>query len=278
MMNLLQPIEEALHYTFMQRALIAGCFIALGCSFLGPFLVLRRFSLIGDGLAHVSFATVAIALLLHAQPMLISIPLVGFAAVLILKLNTHAQIYGDAAIGLISAFAVALGVIITSTAGGFNVDLFSYLFGSILAISYFEVWMSIAIAALIIVVVTFFYHDLFVTTFDEEYAQVLGISVQSINHILVVLTALLVVAGVQIVGTLLISSLIILPAISALQIARSFRVTLALASVFAMASVIIGLFVSYYLNYPSGATIVMVNFIFFGSTFYLNKRNSILSR
>ncbi|MEI8345363.1 MAG: metal ABC transporter permease, partial [Candidatus Omnitrophota bacterium] len=122
MTELFAQLHEALQYGFVQRAIIAGCFMALGCSVLGVFLVLRRFSLIGDGLAHVSFATVAIALLLHAQPMAVSIPLVALASLVILRLNEKTGVYGDAAIGLVSSFGIALGVIIASTAGGFNVD------------------------------------------------------------------------------------------------------------------------------------------------------------
>ncbi len=271
MLNIFQQIQEALQYAFIQRAIIAGCFMALGCSFLGVFLVLRRFSLIGDGLAHVSFATVAIALLLRAQPMLVSIPLVGLASLVILKLNEKARVYGDAAIGLVSSFGIALGVIIASTAGGFNVDLFSYLFGNILSISGFEVWLTAIISLLVALVIALFYHDLFAITFDEEYAQVSGIKVRMVNTILILLTSLVVVLGIKIVGTMLVSSLIILPAISALQIVRSFRATIILAGIFAVISVIVGICVSYLLNFPSGATIVMINFIFFIGSFLLGR-------
>lgn len=271
MINMLQQIQESLQYAFIQRAIIAGCFMALGCSFLGVFLVLRRFSLIGDGLAHVSFATVAIALLLRAQPMVVSIPLVGLASLVILKLNEKARVYGDAAIGLVSSFGIALGVIIASTAGGFNVDLFSYLFGNILSVSGLEVWMTAVISLLVVLVIVLFYHDLFAITFDEEYAQVSGIKVKMVNKILILLTSLIVVLGIKIVGTMLVSSLIILPAISALQIVKSFRATIALAGVFAVISVIIGIFASYILNLPSGATIVMVNFLFFIVSFFYRR-------
>jgi zinc transport system permease protein len=271
MMNVFQQIQEALQYAFIQRAIIAGCFMALGCSFLGVFLVLRRFSLIGDGLAHVSFATVAIALLLHAQPMVVSIPLVALASLVILNLNEKARVYGDAAIGLVSSFWIALGVIIASTAGGFNVDLFSYLFGNILSVSGFEVWLTAGISVLVVLITVLFYHDLFAITFDEDYAQVSGIKVKTVNRILILLTSLIVVLGIKIVGTMLVSSLIILPAISALQVVRSFRATIALAGVFAVVSVIVGIFVSYVLNYPSGATIVMVNFILFVGSFLLGR-------
>lgn len=271
MTNVFQQIQEALQYAFIQRAIIAGCFMALGCSFLGVFLVLRRFSLIGDGLAHVSFATVAIALLVHAQPMVVSIPLVALASMIILELNEKARVYGDAAIGLVSSFGIALGVIIASTAGGFNVDLFSYLFGNILSVNGFEVWMTAVISLLVVLVTALFYHDLFAITFDEDYAKVSGIRVKAVNRILILLTSLIVVLGIKIVGTMLVSSLIILPAISALQVVRSFKATIALAGIFAVISVVLGIFASYVLNYPSGATIVMVNFIIFSGSFMFGR-------
>ncbi|MBF0216860.1 MAG: metal ABC transporter permease [Candidatus Omnitrophica bacterium] len=266
-MDILNQITEALSYAFIQRAVIAGCFMALGCSFLGIFLVLKRFSMIGDGLAHVSFATVALALLFHAQPMALSIPLVGLASLVILELNEKTRVYGDAAIGLVSSFGIALGVIIASTAGGFNVDLFSYLFGNILSVSDSEVWMTALISVTVALVVVLFYHDLFAITFDEEYARVSGIKVRMVNRILVLLTSFTVVLGIKIAGTMLVSSLIILPGISALQVVKSFRSTIALAGVFAVSSVILGIFISYVLDLPSGAVIVMVNFVFFTAAF-----------
>ncbi|MDD5042339.1 MAG: metal ABC transporter permease [Candidatus Omnitrophica bacterium] len=274
MMDILSQIQEVCRYAFLQRAIIAGCFMALGCSFLGIFLVLRRFSLIGDGLAHVSFATVAIGLLLNTQPIVVSVPLVALASLAILSLSEKAGMYGDAAIGLVSSFGIALGVIIASTAGGFNVDLFSYLFGNILSVSSLEVWMTVGISLLVVLITMLFYHDLFAITFDEDYAHVSGIKVRMVNKILIILTALIVVLGIKIVGTMLVSSLIVLPAISALQVMRSFRGAIALAGIFAIASVIIGIFISYILNYPSGGTIVMVNFIFFFGSFFLGRLRS----
>ena len=270
-MMIFQQIQEALQFAFVQRAIIAGCFMALSCSFLGVFLVLRRFSLIGDGLAHVSFATVAIALLLDAQPMVVSIPLVALASMAILKLNEKAHIYGDAAIGLVSSFGLALGVIIASTAGGFNVDLFSYLFGNILSVSNFEVWLTVIISILVALIVVLLYHDLFAITFDEEYAQVAGVKVKLVNQLLILMTSLTVVLGIKIVGTMLVSSLIVLPGISALQVTRSFRSTIALAGILAVVAVILGIFASYILNFPSGATIVMTNFIFFVFSFLIGR-------
>ncbi|MCM8823304.1 MAG: metal ABC transporter permease [Candidatus Omnitrophica bacterium] len=275
MIKIFQQIVEGLSYVFIQRAIVAGSFMALGCAFLGVFLVLRRFSLIGDGLAHVSFATVAIALLLNAHPMIISLILVGLVSLLILKLNEKAKVYGDTVIGLISSLGIAIGVIIASSFGGFNIDLFSYLFGNILLVSRLEVIITIFISLLVILIVVLFYHDLFAITFDEDYARVSGIKVGMVNKILILLTSLIVVLGIKIVGTMLVSSMIILPAISALQIMPSFRGTILIAGLLGVISVVIGILLSYILNFPSGATIVLINFFIFIILFLFGRLNII---
>jgi zinc transport system permease protein len=262
-MDIFAQLREVLEYSFMQRALVCGSFIALTCAFLGIFLVLRNFSLIGDGLAHISFAAIALALALKAQPLLVSIPVVIAASFLILKLEEKARIYGDAAIGLVSAFGVAAGVFLASVAGGFNVDLLSYLFGNILAITRQEVILTIALSAAVLGTLLFFYHDLFSMTLDEEYALASGVKVGRIKKILTVLISLVVVVGIKLVGTMLISSLIILPSVAALQVGRSFRAVLTLGIIFGVSSVISGIFVSFIFNFPAGATIVLMNFLFF---------------
>lgn len=256
-------IQEALQFAFIQRALIAGCFVALCCAFLGIFLVLKRFALIGEGLAHISFATIAIGLLVNVTPIFVSLPLVVLAALLILRLTEKSLVHGDAAIGLLSATGVAVGVLIASVAGGFNVDLFSYLFGNILSVSKIEVFLSVGLSLIIMGTVRFFYHDLFAVTFDQDHAQISGIRTGLVNKMLVILTALTVVLGIKVVGTMLVSSLIIFPAASALMVARNFKSAILLATLFAVVSVMVGIFVSYIWNLPSGATIVCVNFVIF---------------
>lgn len=262
-MEFAAQLREALGYTFMQRAFICGSFIALTCSFLGVFLVLRKFSLIGDGLAHISFAAIALSLVLHASPLLVSIPIVIAASFFILKLEEKAHIYGDAAIGLVSAFGVALGVFLASVAGGFNVDILSYLFGSILSITGQEVILTVALSAAVIGVLMFFYHDLFSMALDEEYALASGVKVARIKKILAVMVSLVVVVGIKLAGTMLVSSLIILPSVAALQVARSFRAVLAFGAAFGVVSVLAGIMVSFFFNFPAGATIVLINFILF---------------
>jgi zinc transport system permease protein len=256
-------IFDFLHYEFIRRAIVTGSFTALTCSILGVLLVLRRFSLIGDGLAHVTFGSVAIGLLLKQQPVYLSIPIVMLSSLGILKLTEKARLYGDAAIGIVSSIGIAGGVLIASIAGGFNVDLFSYLFGNILVISKAEVFTSIALSLVVLLMIFLFYSEYFSTTFDEEFAKVTGINTKKINSILVLLTGITVVLAMRVVGIMLTSALLILPAVTALQIAKGFKSTLIISSVISISSVIIGIYISYITNLPTGATIVMVNFSFF---------------
>lgn len=263
MKNVLQLVFEAAHYGFIIKAIIVGSLIAVSSSFLGIFLVLTRQSMIGDGLGHVSFATIALALLLDKSPLLVSLPLVILSSILILKLNEKASIYGDAAIGLISAFAVALGVLISSLAKGFNVDLFSYLFGSILIINKIDVILSIILSALVIILVLLFYNDLFAVTYDKEFAKTMGLKAKRLNYLLAILTSITVVLGIRVVGIMLISSMIIFPTVSALQISRGFKDTIIISTGVSVLSVLIGTFASYIFNLPTGATIVIINGVFF---------------
>jgi zinc transport system permease protein len=262
-METIDLIREAMSLSFMQRAMIVGTAIALSSALLGIFLVLKKYSMIGDGLAHVSFATVAIALLLGASPLMVSIPIVTVASIFIMQLNEKAGIHGDAAIGLVSSFSVALGVLISSVAGGFNVDLFSYLFGSILAIKEMDMYLSIVLAGLIISLIILFYHDLFAVTHDEAFASVIGIGTKRMNYLIATLTSITIVLGIRVVGTMLISSMIVFPTVTALQISRSFKSTIIISAMVSIVAVTTGVLGSYVFNFPSGASIVMVNAFLF---------------
>jgi len=254
---------EILQFSFIQRAFITGIFIAILCSTLGLFLVLRRLSLIGDGLSHVSFGAIAIGLFLGFYPLYVAVPVVILGAILILKLTQKTKIYGDAAIGIVSSAALAGGVIIASIAGGFNVDLFSFLFGNILAISQWEMISSIALSVLVIIVVFFNYYELFSISFNEELAHVTGIKTSKINMLLAILTAVTVVLSVRVVGILLVSAFLILPAVTALQVARSFKWAMLLSALTAIFSLVTGVLISFLFNLPTGATIVMASFFLF---------------
>lgn len=264
------PITEILSYGFIQRALIAGTLIAVLCAVLGVFLVLRRFSLIGDGLAHVTFGSVAVALILRVSPVyvtLASVPLVLLSSLGILKLTERARIYGDAAIGVVSSLGIACGVLLASVAGGYNVDLFSYLFGNILSISSTELVISALLFCVVMLLVFLLYNDLFAITFDEDLASISGIKTDLINKVLVLLTALTVVLAMKVVGIMLISALLIIPAVAALQVARGFRAMILTAAAFAVFSVVSGIFGSFVLNLPTGATIVIINIVLFALAF-----------
>lgn len=256
-------ITQFLHYSFIQKAFITGSFVAIACSSLGLFLVLKKMSLIGDGLSHVSFGAIGLGLFLGIYPFYIAIPIVVISSLLILKISQKARVYGDAAIGIVSAVGISTGVILASLSGGFNIDLFSYLFGNILAISIGEVILSIILSFLVLLMVYYFYWELFSVSFDEEYAKTTGIKTSFINSLLTVLTAVVVSLSVKIVGVMLVSALLILPAVSALQISYQFKKTLILSVIFSLISVIFGIFISFFLDLPSGATIVFVNIFFF---------------
>ena len=264
-------IISLLSHGFIQRALIAGSFIAILSATLGTFLVLRRFSLIGDGLAHVTFGGVAVGLFLGLYPMYVAVPIVMISSLGILKLVEKARLYGDAAIGIVSSLGIACGILLASAAGGFNVDLFSYLFGNILAISATEVASSIVLSIVLMFIIWFFYQELLAITFDEESAKASGVKTETINGILVMLTSLTVVLAMRVVGIMLISSLLILPPVMALQVARGFRMTIVIASVGGVASVILGIVLSLAVDLPTGATIVILNFLFFTGAFVSGK-------
>jgi zinc transport system permease protein len=269
-------VVQLFEFDFIIRALIAGSFIALLCSILGVVLVLKRLSLIGDGLAHVTFGSVALGLLLKVQPMYVSLPVVAASSLAILKLTERARVYSDAAIGIVSAVGVSGGVLLAGIAAGFNVDLLSYLFGNILSVTDSEVTMSVGLSLIVLLTIIFRYGQLLSMSFDEEFARTSGIRTDRINSLLAILTAVTVVLAMKLVGIMLTSALLILPAVSAFQIARSFKGTIVLAAAVAVVSVWLGIFVSFAANLPTGATIVLLNFCFFVLLYGL-KRMSVFS-
>ena len=261
-------------HAFIQRALIAGSCIAILCSILGVFLVLRRLSLIGDGLAHVTFGAVALGLFLKSYPLYLAIPIVLLSSMGVLKLTEKARLYGDAAIGIVSSLGIAGGVLLASMAGGFNVDLFSYLFGNILSISTTEVVVSAALSLILLAVIRLFYQELLSVTFDEEAARASGVKTKRINAVLVLLTALTVVLATKMVGVMLVSALLILPSVTALQFAKGFKATMIFSSVAGLLSVVLGIFISFVADMPTGAVIVLLNFLFFVSAFAIKRLHS----
>lgn len=264
-------IVEILSYAFLQRALIAGIFIAASCAALGLFLVLRRFSMIGDGLAHIALATVALALVLGLMPLVLSLPLTALASLLILALSEKTSMYGDTAIAMLSALAASVAIILASVGKGFSVDLVSYLFGSILSITNTEVVFSVILSILVLLFVGVLYSKLFITSYDSDYAKVQGVKTRTVNSLLVIMTSFTVSLGLRVVGSMLVSSLIVFPAVSALQLGRSFKATIVIALFSGVLSVVVGILFSFILNWPTGATIVVVNFIWFLIAFMISR-------
>lgn len=260
---IIPQIIEAFQFGFIQRAVIAGCFIGVCCAVLGVFLVLRRLSLIGEGLAHFSLAPIGFALMLGIYPLYVAVPMGILASFWILHLANRANMYGDAAIGLVSAIGVATGVIMASLGSGFNVDLFGYLFGDILAVSRLESAMTIALSFVVLLLVLINYQELFAIAFDEEYARVVGLNTVRTNQILVILTTFTVILGIKVVGIMLVSSLIIFPAVTALQLSKGFKTAIIIAAIASVCSVVMGIVLAFLFNLPAGATIVIVNFVFF---------------
>lgn len=270
-MSLVEVLEALFTYRFMINALIVGIMIGLSGAFLGSFLILKKYSMIGDGLAHVSFAAVAIALFFNQQPLVISLILVTIAAIFILRLSSSANIGGDAAIGLLSSFSIAFGTILVSIRGGFSVDLYSYLFGSILLLNNFDVYLSIILSLFVVVMVITNYKKLFMITYDETFAKTKGVSTTKINYLLAILTAITVTIGIRALGIMLISSLIIFPTVIALQFYQGFKRTIIIASISSVSLVVLGLIISLMLDLPSGSVIVVLNGLVFMAIYLRNR-------
>ena len=252
-------IITILGYNFIDRALLAGTFISIACAILGVFLVLKNLALIGDGLSHVSFGALALGLFLGISPYYIAIPGVIIGAIFIYLLSDKLKVLGDAAIGIISAAGVSLGIIFASVGQGFNTDLMGLLFGNILTISPEETILSSLLALTICLLVIFNYHSLVMTTFNEDLARTSGVKVKRINLLLYILTALTVILSVRITGIMLTSALLVIPATSALQIRKGFRTTLLYSVLFSTLSVVLGIIISFIINWPTGATIILTN-------------------
>lgn len=254
---------EFIQYAFMQKAIVTGILIAVACSLLGVFLVLRKYALIGDGLSHVAFGGVAAGLLFNITPFFGALVFSLIGALGILKIKEKAHIHGDSAIGIVSHASLGIGIFILSIANGFNVDILSYLFGSILAIKTSEMILSIILAIIVIAVIITFYNELFATTFDENAAKTLGIKTGFLNTLLIVLTSITIVSSMRVVGLMLASSLIILPASTALQMKLSFKKTLFSAAIISVFTVILGLYLAFVFDFAVSGTIVLLNAVLF---------------
>ncbi|ERJ12073.1 metal ABC transporter permease [Haloplasma contractile] len=285
-MNPITDIIEALQYGFMLKAILVGVLVAVSSALLGIFIVLKKYSMIGDGLAHVSFAAIAISLLLSESPffrstissfipvespLILSIILVILASFAILKLNEKANINGDAAIGLVSSFSIAFGYLIIFKSKGINVNLESFLFGNILFINNLDVILSIILSIIVILTIIFLYNSFFSITYDEEFSKVMGLKTKRINYLISILTSITIVLGIRVVGTMLISSMIIFPTVTALQLSKGFKQTIIASCLISVSSVILGIFISYIYDFPPGSMIVMINALFFVIVYMIQK-------
>lgn len=258
------PIVELLSYEFMQRAYLAGIAVAIVCPLIGVFLVLRRLSLLADGLGHVTFAGLAAGFLLGIYPLFAALIAAVIGAVGIEHIRTRGRLAGDAAIAMFYTAGLAVGVVLISRAGGFNVNVLSYLFGSIAAVAPNDLVTVLVLAAATIVLVALFSKELLYLTFDESSARAAGLPAVAVNTLLAALAAVTTVAAMRIVGLLLVSSLMVLPALTAIRLAGSFRQTLVIAVAAAVAAVLIGLTASFYLDTAPGGTIVLAALALFG--------------
>ncbi len=256
---MLENVIEMFSYPFMVRAFIVGALVALCSSLLGVSLVLKRYSMIGDGLSHVGFGALAVAAALNAAPLATAIPVVIVAAVLLLRIRGNSRIKGDAAIALISTSSLAVGVMVISMTTGMNTDVYNYMFGSILAMSAGDVRLSVALAVVVLALYIFFYHKIFAITFDETFAQATGVKADLYNTLIAVLTAVTIVLGMRMMGALLISSLIIFPALTSMRVCRTFKSVIINSAVIAVVCLVIGITVSYVWATPAGASVVMAN-------------------
>lgn len=269
-MNIITALQTYLSYSFVRYALIAGVLISLCAALLGVSLVLKRYSMIGDGLSHVAFGAMSIAAVLSLAPMTVAMPVTIVAAVVLLGLNSNGKIKGDAAIAMISVGALALGYLLLNvfqTASNVSGDVCSTLFGStsILTLSVSDVWLCVGLAILVILTFVIFYHKIFAVTFDEEFARATGTNVRVYNILIAVVTAVVIVLAMNLVGALLISALIIFPALSAMRVFKSFRAVMASAAVISVLCSVLGILASVIYGSPVGSTIVAADIVVFAA-------------
>ena len=262
---------EFLQYGFMQRSLLAGIIVAVLCSVIGNFLVMRRMALIGDGLAHVAFGGLTVGLVVGVYPLWTALGASILGVLAINELRCRARIYGDTAIGVLFSAGLAVGAVVLSVKRGFGIDIFSFLFGSLLTVSAADVLMILILSVIVLCVIGVLYKELLFVAFDEESAKASGIPVKVLDVVLLCATAIAVVSAMQIVGILLVSSLLIIPVASALQFSHGFKGTLFYSVVISVLSVILGLFSSFYLDIAAGGSIVLVTILFFIVSFLFRK-------
>ncbi|MBF1133764.1 MAG: metal ABC transporter permease [[Eubacterium] brachy] len=260
---MIELVKEIVSYPFMVRAIIVGSLVAVCSALLGVSLVLKRYSMIGDGLSHVGFGALAIAASMNVAPLKVSIPVVVIAAFFLLRMSENSKLKGDAAIAMISTGSLAGGVMIISMTTGMNTDVCNYLFGSILGMTNSDLQLTIMLSIFVIATYIFMYNRIFSVTLDESFTNATGNKGQRYNTVIAILTAIIIVLGMRMMGAMLVSSLIVIPALSSMRIFKSFK-TVIISSVFiALICLWIGIIISYVFATPTGASIVVCNLIVF---------------
>ena len=257
-------LSEMLSYPFMVRALFGGMLVSLCASLLGVSLVLKRYSMIGDGLSHVSFGALSIALAMGWSPLKVSIPVVVLAAFFLLRITENSRIKSDAAIAMISASSLAIGIIVTSLTTGMTTDVSSYMFGSILAMTKEDVVLSAVLCIIVLGLFVLCYNQVFAVTFDENFAKATGVNVGAYNMLISVLTAVTIVLGMRMMGAMLISSLVIFPCLTAMRVFKSFTSVVISSGILSLICFLLGMMASYQFSTPAGASVVVLHLIAFG--------------
>ena len=265
MSTMIETLKLYLQYPFVRYALIVGVLIALCSSLLGVTLVLKRFSFIGDGLSHVAFGAMAVAAVLNlSDSMLFVLPATGLCAILLLRTGQNTKIKGDAAIAMISVGALAIGYLLMnlfSTSSNLSGDVCSTLFGStsILTLTKTEVWLCTVLSVIVVITFILFYNKIFAVTFDEGFAQATGVKAGMYNLLIAVIIAVIIVLAMNLVGSLLISALVIFPALSAMRLFKSFRSVTICSAILSVICALTGILISILAGTPVGSTIVAVD-------------------
>lgn len=260
---MIETILEMAQYTFIVRAFIVGVLVSLCAALLGVSLVLKRYSMIGTGLSNVGFGVLSIAVAFGWAPLPVTIPVVVLAAILLLKVGNSKKIKADSAIAIISSSALAIGVAVTSVVTGMNTDVCNYMFGSILAMNTSDVYLSVIVSVMVAILFIIYYRKLFTVTFDEDFSKASGLNTNWYTTLIAILTAITIVVGMRMMGTMLISSIIIFPALTSMRIFKTFKSVVASSAFVSVLSFILGLYLSYVFNISTGAMIVIVNLIMF---------------
>ena len=264
---------EILGYGFIQKGLLAGIAIAIICSLMGMFLVLRRYSLFGDALSHMAFGGISLGLFTGVYPLWTAFAVSILGALGMTKLRKSTKISGDAAIAVLLVSGLGIGVLLISATGGFKIDLFSFLFGSILLISTEDMLLILGISIGVIVTLVALRKQLLHITFDEEQAKVSGINTDRLNYVFVVLASVTVITSMRLVGILLISALIVLPNITAIMFGKGFKKTVMISVSLSVVSVVSGIILSYYLDLAPSGMIVMISVGMLVSALFIKHTN-----